>query len=313
MRLGKSVERLAKSMFFAPAILARYGTLRPTRVHVHGSANAIHIDPSDARARIKFIRDPIRGRVTPPLRFWRVFNAHLRPDIALDVGVNFGECLFGTDYADHTLVFGVEANPLILPFLEKSRAEHPAGARMHLLGCLVSDAPAHGVPFYVDTQWSGNSSATTTHKDAAGVRRFEVHAECLDALIPAERSRDATMLFKMDIEGYECLALRGFKDTLASVRLAVGFVEFDSKFTASAGVAPEDYVASLLATFEVYRIDSSGSDRLVQIGSFDELPRSRAVDGRVHTDLVLVTKGASKAAWMPPGWSVQTEAGGPRG
>jgi hypothetical protein len=64
MKTGKYIERAAKSLFFAPKVLLRYGTLSPTKVRLNGCGNWIHIDPNDRRAASlshssKFVAMPI--------------------------------------------------------------------------------------------------------------------------------------------------------------------------------------------------------------------------------------------------------------
>jgi FkbM family methyltransferase len=262
----------------------------------------VHIDPTDRRATKKLVYDPIRGRVSPPSGFWRAFNDHLQPAVAVDVGVNFGECLFGYRYAAHTHVFGFEANPRIAPFLTKSRAEHPDGERITLTYGLVSDEAAEGVPFFVDPSWSGGGSAVARLNEAADTLAFTLTARTLDSVIPRQLVDGKCLLFKMDIEGYEAKAFRGFGATLDAAALAVGFIEFDSSFIAAAGESPESYFESLAERFDIFRLDGSSTRKLLRVAGFSALPPSRAPDGRVHTDLILVTKGVAATTWLAPGW-----------
>jgi len=303
-KLGTRIERAFKFVILGPRIVARYGTLNPRKVRLTGSDNWIHIDPRDARARKKFIYDPLRGRASTPLNFWRAFNAHLRPKLALDVGANFGECLFGLDYNPATHVFGVEASPLIVPCLEKSRSDHPARDRITLFCGLVSDQIADNVPFFVDRNWSGNASAIPALNDVPNVEKFLLPARTLDSILPRELAAGATLLFKMDIEGFESRAFRGFESTLDATSLAVGFVEFDSTFIVTAGESPQDYFAFLGRRFDIYRLTSPKEQQFIRVTAFGELPPSKTGQQRVHTDLLLVTRGASPSAWLSPGWKI---------
>jgi FkbM family methyltransferase len=304
VRLGAKIEYAFKSVIIAPRLLARYGTIRPERVRLNGCDNWVHINPTDGRAVKKLIRDPIRGKISYPLEFWRAFNAHLRPQVALDVGVNYGECLFSTDYAPNTRIFGVEANPQLIPHLEKSRAEHPSRNRMELVASLVSDQEAKDVPFFVNCAWSGKASAVESLNPEANTTKYLLSARMLDNILPGELVQGGTLLFKMDIEGYEYRAFRGFLKTLSAAKLVVGFVEFDSVFISAAGESPSDYFAYLSERFDIcYRVEGVRK-QLAPAANLGDLPTDRKGDHRTHTDLVLVTKGTPRTAWLAPGWQV---------
>jgi len=304
MRLGARLESLFRAGWLLPRVVLRYGTTSPSRVRLPGCANWIHIDPTDVRARKKFIYDPLRRRVSPPLRFWRSFVAHLQPDIALDVGVNFGECLFGTGYPLGTRIVGVEASPMLAPYLEHSRDEHPDRERIVVHTVLVSDESADQVPFYLDTRWSGSSSATAPRGSADGIRRIERRSVRLDELVQVCEARDRTIVYKMDIEGFECRALRGFKGALDAAALAVGMIEFDSELTAAAGEQPELFIEGLIERFDVYRFDRYQANCLDRVERFADLEAQCLRDGRIHLDLALVTLGTPPSRWLAPGWTI---------
>lgn len=306
MSIAKKLENFAKSLVLAPRVLLRYGRLRPTRTRLIGCDHWVHIDPTDRRALKKLVYDPLRGRVSPPSAFWSAFNTHLQPAVAVDVGVNFGECLFGARYSGNTHIFGFEANPRIAPFLEKSRAEHPDGNRMTLALGLVSDQAAEDVPFFVDPTWSGGASAVSSLNHSLGTLSFQLAARTLDSVIPQELVRGQCLLFKMDIEGYESRAFVGFRQTLDAAALTVGFIEFDSSYITAAGESPEAYFQRLGERFDVYRLDDLSTQKIIRVGDYSTLPRSRASDGRIHTDLILVTHHSDPATWLAPSWSLRS-------
>ena len=76
----KRFEKAFKRAYLKPLILLRYGTLRPERAKLHGSEHWIYIDAADPCARKKVIEEPLRGKVSDNLIFWRDFNRHLTPD-----------------------------------------------------------------------------------------------------------------------------------------------------------------------------------------------------------------------------------------
>jgi FkbM family methyltransferase len=305
MSIGKKIESFVKSLVLAPRIYARYGSLRPTKVKLIRCDHWVHIDPTDRRATKKFVQDPLRGRVSPPSAFWNAFNKHLQPAVAVDVGVNFGECLFAVRYAERTRIFGFEANPRIAPFLEKSRQEHPDGSRMTLTHGLVSDEAAEDIPFFVNPTWSGGASAVAALNDEPGTLSFKLSARTLDSVIPRDLVQNQSLLFKMDIEGYESRAFGGFWQTIDAAAFAVGFIEFDSSYITAAGESPEAYFHRLEKRFDIYRLDPSAKQVLLEVGNYSTLPISRAADGRVHTDLILVTPETPASSWLAPGWSIR--------
>ena len=299
----KRLEKAVKRAYLKPLTLLRYGTLRPERAKLHGSDHWIYIDATDPCARKKVVEEPLRGKVSDNLIFWRDFAAHLHPDLIVDVGLNYGECMFGTDYETNATLFGFEANPRLIPHLEKSRAGHPAGERMTITNCLVSDAPAEDIPFYVNPDWSGSSSAVREMNDRPQSIEFKLSAKSIDSVVPLELARGKTLLFKMDIEGYESKALRGFVETLASVSRSVGFIEFDAQYITWAGQSPMEYLGWLQQRFHTYRVANIKAKTLKKVEGFADLPKLHGDPNRVHVDLVLVGK-QSPENWLAPQWTI---------
>lgn len=305
MNFGKILERTAKSLFLAPQTFARYGTLRPSRAKLHDCENWIYIDPHDRRAIKKFVHDPIRKRISPPLTFWRDFLVKLEPSVAIDVGVNYGECIFGARYPSKTLAFGFEANPHIAPYLRKSRNDHPDAEKITIIEGLVSDTIEESVRFYSDPNWSGTGSAVRSLNNSEKLITSAIPARTIDSVIPRNKVAGGTLLFKMDIEGYESHAFKGFWQTIDAARLAVGFIEFDTTYIREAGADPKAYYASLCERFDVHRLAVGRSNTLIRVQGFDELWDSRAADARVHTDLLLTKLDVDPAEWLPNKWSIQ--------
>jgi FkbM family methyltransferase len=304
MKLGKILERGFKTMLLAPLTVARYGTLRPHKVKINECSNWIYIDPYDRRAIKKFIQDPIRKRISQPLIFWRDFLAKLQPSLAIDVGVNYGECLFGARYPASTSVFGFEANPKINVLLQKSRIDHPDASRIKIVASLVSDSIEEAVSFYHDPLWSGTGSAVQSLNDSANTVTSIISSLTIDSVIPSELATGATVLLKMDIEGYEPRAFGGMHQTLDAAQLVVGFIEFDTTFIREAGSDPGTFYQCLENRFNIYFLLDWRLKKLKLAESFEALPVSRADDGRIHTDLLLVTHGADTSRWLPKDWSI---------
>ena len=124
-----------------------YGVSRPDIVRLPGCKARLHIDPSDPRAYKILVVAPLFGRVSRNQPYWKQACSRLAPSLALDVGMNFGECLFSADYARHTELHGFEANPRLKPFVTRSLAEHSARRQMHLHFAVVSDRAGPPVEF----------------------------------------------------------------------------------------------------------------------------------------------------------------------
>ncbi len=301
--LSKRIEKAVKRAYLKPLTLLRYGTLRPRRAKLHGSDHWIYIDPGDPCAIKKVVEEPLRGKVSDNLVFWRDFNRHLRPDLLVDVGLNYGECTFGTEYAPNAVLHGFEANPRLLPHLEESRRHHPSAEQITLHHCLVSDAAADDVPFLVNPDWSGSSSAVRRINDRPQSLEFKLPARTIDSFVPAETAFGKTLLFKMDIEGYEARALRGFVETLARVRCSVGFIEFNANYLTWAYEVPDEYLRWLQERFHTFRLADVKRRELTAVAGFESLPKLHGDPKRVHTDLVLVGK-QSPDEWLAPGWTI---------
>jgi len=301
-RFYHQVEKAFKQAYLVPLSFLRYGSIRPHRAKLHGCDNWIYIDPNDPCAMKKVVHEPLRGKVSANLIFWREFNAHLKPELVVDVGLNYGECLFGTNYAPTTRLWGFEANPRLTQYLEQSRQQHPDGARMTLTNCLVSDVPAENIPFLVNPEWSGQSSAVREINATGKVLEFKLPARTIDSVIPPDAATGKTLLFKMDIEGYESRALAGFVATLNLVRQAVGLIEFTPKFIQWANVAPEAFFAWLQERFDIYCFASVRARQLVRVKDYSELP-ARHGGEFTGTDLLLAPKGTGMG-WLPPSWRI---------
>jgi len=294
-------EKAFKRSILTPLTFLRYGSTRPRRAKLHGSDNWIHIDPTDPCAIKKVVHEPLRGKVSPNLVFWREFNTHLKPGLVIDAGVNYGECLFGTNYDSSSTIHGFEANPRLIPHLENSRGDHPDGDRITIHNCLVSDTDAEEVPFYVNPAWSGSSSALSEITPREGNLEFKLPARRIDGVIPAGEAAATTILIKMDIEGFESPALRGLTGLLETAAGALALIEFDIDYIRWAGQDPADYLGWLQERFDTYQLVDAKRRRLKPVATLEDIPFLHGTD-RKHTDLALVLKG-SREDWLAPGWS----------
>lgn len=305
MSVLRKLERFAKYAFYTPLVFIRHGSFRPTRVKIEETGSFIYFDPTDRRAVKKLIYGTARRRVPLPLHFWKDFIEKLDPDFALDVGTNYGECLFGVRYPDHTQVLGCEANPDLMSHVRQSRESHPDHSRIEIANILVSDVDDISQHFYVDPTWTGGASIYKPQEGGESLTRSHLlSTRRLDSLVTSEMCEGRVVLLKMDIEGSEPLAIRGFSKSLEAARLVVGFMEFDTIFMRQVGQDGEVFFNQLKENFDIYYVASVKPCTLQTVLDFKDLPISRAEGGRVHLDLVLVTKGADAAEWLSSRWVV---------
>ncbi len=282
-------------------LLARYGTRYPSAVHLPGGPVPLEINPEDRLARNLIARRAARGQVSTARRLWMDAVNHLKPDLALDVGTNYGECLLGVRYAPGTQALGLEANPALLPIVQATLARHPDRERIYLVHGLASDKDGEEAMLHIDPTFSGTASAVVSAPDRL-CKHVPVASVRLDTMIgdhAPQRNIDS-IVFKIDIEGYEGVAMRGFT-RLETIPDRLGILEFDLRYLASSPVDGTALLGQLLDGGMV--LDSKrGVRHLRRISSMGDLLRLHASDGGdLHTDLIV----ASSSTLLPPSWRVR--------
>jgi FkbM family methyltransferase len=278
----------------AARIYWHFGTTSPRTVPQIEPGLVLHVDPTDFRARKKLIYESIRGRYPRNRTFWRSILPRFQPDTVLDIGLNYGECLFSLRYERDVRLFGFEANPGLLTCLQASRADHPNRNQMEILNQLVSAQDGQNVPFFIDRKWSGTSMAglDVQNYDRSRYDVVQVRQSSIDSTLARRQCTPRKLFFKIDVEGYEANVFAGMASTLAEVREVIGFVEFDFHHLLQAGACLETYWAVLQKQFRVHAYARDGKLHDLTGKSLDAL---RQVCGKhLHTDLVL-TQGISSS------------------
>lgn len=284
----RQAARQFKSWRLRRLVKRQLGTAYPESVQLAGSPHRLYVDPKDRRAYNILIAGPLRNRIPRVQPFWREACAQTAPSMALDVGVNYGECLFGPSYSPSTEVHGFEANPALIRFIERSRHEHPDGSRIHVHLGLMAEQPGPAATFYIDREWSGGSSAV------AGLRptepgRFEaltVPVSSVDVTLGERPGQFGSLVFKIDVEGYEFRVLQGMTKILAAATWSVGLLEFDPKLMRAAGDDLDQYWEFLSSRFRIYAFDGGLIAREVSREWWADITNSSK--GDVHTDLIVV-------------------------
>jgi FkbM family methyltransferase len=155
---------------------------------------------------------------SPVVRLWGDLVDELAPAIVLDVGANYGEVTFSTTYPAHTAIHLVEANPELVRLLQRTINESSLAPTMSLHGCAASHEVGT-VTLHITGDSSGFSSIVP---DFEADRAITVPARTIDSLV--ESKPGSSLLFKIDVEGYELSVLRGMERLLRD-HLYAGIVE----------------------------------------------------------------------------------------
>jgi FkbM family methyltransferase len=279
--------------------LMRHGTLRPSEIWLPEAPSPLSVDPGDRRASRLIARMAIRGEMTVARRLWIDAIAHIRPSLAMDIGVNYGECLFGVTYPVGTTALGVEANPLLLPFIQRSLERHPCRESIRVRHALVGDVDGSVAELRFDPGYSGTASAVAS-ADSAFLDQATVPTVTLDRLVEDAgvcRAGADSIVFKLDVEGFEGHVMRGFT-SLARYRRVIGIIEINEDMLRRSGVDGPALVERLLSDHAAYDT-SGGPGHLRPVRGWQELlgvvPRGT---GGLHTDLLITSRGLQ----LPDRW-----------
>ncbi len=270
-------------------LFRRYGSLFPEQVKLEGSAQSIFVNPREARGRA-LLRNHASGQ--PTLKaLWRAALEHLHPTIVLDVGVNYGEFLFLTTYSQDTRIIGIEANPLLESYLERSRAKHPNGDRIELVYALAGSQSDEALPFWVNPAWSGSSSALEPPKTEQRKKHL-VKTLRLDDLFKNTPLNEQRLLFKIDVEGYEAQVVSGMTRLFSECTNMVGLIEFNLSALKRAQVDIDAYCRTLQETFTIFRVEHDGH---IERCSLDDYRQMRGYP-QVETDLLVFSPQSADLA-----------------
>lgn len=273
---------------------------RTDRIVLPGSSHVLFVDPTENRGRVLYMTG---GRTQPRLSFfWSTAVAAFEPDFVLDVGVNYGECLFSVSYPKRCRILGIEANPHLQSFIERSRKKHPNRSSIQTVYAMASDEEHEKRSFYIHKYWSGLSSAIRGQSASPDrFREHEIRSVTVDALLskyPLERSK---LLFKIDVEGHEENVLKGMLHTIARCPRMLGFIEFDSKYLSGSGTDVNAFLTFLQERFSIYVYPSN--QELVHIRQISmEKLQHLFKKKHIHTDFIL----ASSPALLPKVYSKLT-------
>lgn len=213
-------------------IFAQYRRMHPAFFTMPGGTQRFYVDPREPRGMALLQSRGVGQGVGKTI--WRAALDQLRPNIVIDVGANYGEFLFCCQPSPHARCIAIEANPDLYGYLQKSLADCTWRDQVQLICGLAAERTGADTPFYVDKSWSGRSSAIPGRIAVDGM--IMARSVALDDLI--EDSSTTSLVFKIDVEGYEFSVLRGMAKALANSSGFFGIVEFNPDFIRRAGEIP---------------------------------------------------------------------------
>ncbi|MEH7386561.1 FkbM family methyltransferase [Bacillus sp. JJ1521] len=267
-------------------IFLKYKTLKLTKIPnkiTLPSRNIIYINNAENRGRALLISDGItQSRVT---EFWGNAVESYKPSLVLDIGVNYGECIFSTTYEKETTIVGIEANKYLIDYIERSRKQHVNCHQINIIHAFAGEQEKQEQAFYIDTHWSGTSSGVQI-SEKNSIEKTKVPAITVDSLFNQKNLNNQRLLFKIDVEGYEFMVLKGMRNLLNNCRDILGIVEIDSRYLEKAGVDLDAYFVFLDTYFEIKFYDNYNQLKRLTSTSFSALQEEFEAE-HVHTDLVL--------------------------
>ena len=260
-------------------IAQAFGRLDPDRVRVPGAAATLRVNPRDGRVRKILLYDIARGRSKTNQVFWLDAVAALDPTLVVDVGLNYGECLLSPKYREGVRLHGFEANPALVPYLNDTIAAHPNRDAITLHAQAVGETTGQTVHLAVDADWSGTSHLSAG--PSAGT--VAVQSVRPDDVLPRPSASDR-LLLKIDIEGFEPLALAGLPATLDAVGSAVVLMEFSPELLADRGHDVPAFWGLLCERFTIHVCGRTGEATPIAACDWAEVPARLKSS---HYDLIL--------------------------
>ncbi len=268
-------------------ILLKYKTLKidklPNKV-VLPSSTMIYVNSNENRGRALLISDGVtQNRL---FNFWEKSVKTWLPDLIIDVGVNYGECIFSTTYPEQSQIYGIEANHHLIQYINKSKDQHPNKGQITIINALASDKNDNKKEFYIDQHWSGTSSAS--YKPSHNmIEKVPVRAITIDSLF-AQNLSYGRVLFKVDVEGYEAFVLKGMTEVLKKCDSAMGFIEFNSEYIEMSGISADEFFTFLQRYFTVYMYIEDDTLVKANLIDYEDLQNIFGTT-YIHTDFILLT------------------------
>ena len=260
----------------------------PEFAYICGGLRKISVNPKDRRARNILLRKGIRYYSN--VQFFIYCCIYCLPvDVFLDIGANYGECLFALPLYKKVKVRGYEANPDLIKHLNKSKTYNDDIKDIAIARYAVASRAGEMLSFYIDTEWSGKSSILLQKKQS-NVLKVEVPTTSID--YEMNRIGDCRMLLvKVDVEGFEPQVMEGAVRVSRDLTNIIYLLEFDTKFLKRGGIEPREFFNKLADQFSVYKLSYRSIN---PVADFEHLFAQHKDSPRIHVDLVLTKFGESE-------------------
>ncbi|QPC46532.1 FkbM family methyltransferase [Mangrovibacillus cuniculi] len=232
-------------------VFLKYKTINSTKLPSKvtlPTGQGIFVNAAENRGKAILLKDGVTQESLTA--FWVKTVEEFKPTIVLDIGVNYGECIFSTVYDKSTSIYGIEANEKLLPYIIQSKEQHPNREQMNIIQAFASDRSKGEQIFYVDTHWSGTSSASHEPQHKM-VEATTVQTISVDDLLEQSVQESDRLLFKIDVEGFEAYVIKGMERILRRMDNVIGFMEFDSYYIQKSGVNVDMFLEKLQRDFTI--------------------------------------------------------------
>lgn len=201
------------------------------------NGHRIYVNPKDPRAIGLVLAS---GSLIPgSLDLWRTALGLYAWETVIDIGVNYGEMLVGSELPEGAHVIGFEPNTKLHPYLLKTLRKR--GLAVDLRSEAIADKPGTA-RFAVDKTWSGMSSLFDGRHDSSARWRFsEVPVTTLDEVLGTS---GRSFCVKVDVEGFEREVVHGASRVLGSTPRWALMLEIDHM--------AHDYLAKLAEEYDVF-------------------------------------------------------------
>lgn len=282
-------------------MLYKYKTVYPKFVSYPDNNIVLYIDPKDWRGKKKIAFDFARKKIGRNIQFWRDLVTQNNPDLCLDIGANYGECLFSLSYNNETSIIGIEANTKLIPHLLQSKENHPNKKQIAIFNILAGDKKDENAHIYIDLDWSGTSSAVEGIQAHKNLKRQTIAEDTVDNILLTKYSDKQNLVFKIDVEGYEPYVLSGMKQSITNMQRAIGYIELDSNFLKKTNTSLEAFNI-IVEDFDIYLPMSRTEKVIKKINALEDIKFTHGED--FHTDIILVK--AADLSWLPHTWKISS-------
>lgn len=265
-----------------------YGTNTPFFSFINNGLRKISVNPYDDRVKKVLINKGICYYSKVPNFIYNIISK-MPVKYFLDIGVNYGECLFSIPFHSETIVMGYEANVQLKKYLDKSITYNDDIQSLRISFSAVTNTYGEKLNLNVDNNWSGKSSLFSNGKTESN-DSIEVKTTTIDSELK-NIDKEALVLIKIDIQGAEPLAFEGAKSTNDSINNIIYIMEFDQDHLNMSGFDSKLFFSKLIEKFAVYKLTS----RIIQpIRNFEELNKiykgeeNKPISENKHCDLVLL-------------------------